>query len=328
MSNRTPNDKPFGPFDSRPDDTEYVSRQIKLIRMWMDAPPPLTVRGYRETKQVVGSVAQRVIPNWVAKKIGSGAAAMGGILRTIIPTSAIEGAINANLFVAKKWTSKRQVREALGIERLEDTAGLPLSKLDDAADEIHNWAVSYGSVAGAAAGAGGILVSVPSVIGIINLTVRTIRQIGFCYGYFHDDDIERVCILEILSIVGGGQNQTSKLASAGMLRELFVMVKRVSFKTMGEKAANEVAIKELFIVTIRQIAKTYGYQLTRSRLLTAVPIVGGGVGLLIDGNYTRKVGWTARRYYQRRWLMDRGRWPNDTDGILQEDSADDGYADQ
>ena len=78
-------------------------------------------------------------------------------------------------------------------------------------------------------------------------------------------------------------------------------------------------------MTIRQIAKTYGYQLTRSRLLTAVPIVGGGVGLLIDGNYLRKVGWTARRYYQRRWLMERGRWPNELIVVAHDVSATYGH---
>jgi len=280
----------------------------------MDAPPPLTVRGYREAKRVVGSVAQRVLPSGVAGQIAARFAAMGRVANTIIPSSAIEGAINANLFVASKWTSKRQARKALGIERFEEVAGLELCKLDAAADAIHNWAVSYGGVAGAAAGAGGILVAVPSVAAIINLTIRTIRQIGFCYGYHHNDDIERACVLEILSIVGGAGDQASKLKSAGVLRELFLLVKRVPFKNMAAKAADEIALKELFIVTIRQVAKTYGYQLTRSRLLTAVPIVGGGVGLLIDGNYIRKVGWTARRYYQRRWLMDRGRWPGGVDG--------------
>ncbi len=53
--------------------------------------------------------------------------------------------------------------------------------------------------------------------------------------------------------------------------------------------------------------------MTRNRLLMAVPVAGGGVGLLLDGNYLRKIGLAAQHAYQERWLRDRGRWPADED---------------
>ena len=78
---------------------------------------------------------------------------------------------------------------------------------------------------------------------------------------------------------------------------------------MAEKAAQDAVSKEAFLTALRAWARKIGVDLTKKRLLTAVPIVGGGLWLLLDGNYLRDIGWTARYCYQRRWLSDRGVWP-------------------
>jgi hypothetical protein len=287
----------------------YERRQIELIERWMQSPPSYATRGFRAAKGAAGSFARRVLPNGTVEKFGARFSAVGAYAQRVIPTGAIEGAINANIWVAHRWTRETAILKKLGIADFEDIKHLDLENLDALANNTHNLAVGMGGAAGAAGGAGGLLFALPSVAAIINLTMRTTRQIGLCYGFHRDDHIERACLLEVLSLVGGAGDQGAKLASTKLLQETLVMINRQSFKSMAEKAATERALKEAFITNIREVAKGLGFRLTRSRLQTAIPLVGGGVGLLLDGNYMRSVGWTARHYYQRRGLQERGRWP-------------------
>lgn len=291
----------------------YERRQIELIEIWMRSPPSYAARAYRASKGAVGSLARRVLPNGTVERFGAHVSAVGAYAQKAVPIQAIEGAINANTRAAHWWTRETAILKELGIENFEDIKDLNLERLDALADKTHNLAIGMGGAAGAAGGAGGLLFAVPSVAAIINLTMRTIRQIGLCYGFHQDDHIERACLLEILSLVGSGGDQGAKLASTRFLQETLVMINRQTFKSMAEKAATERAVKEAFITNIREVAKSLGYRLTKSRLQTAIPVVGGGVGLFLDGNYMRSVGWTARHYYQRRWLQERGRWPETID---------------
>lgn len=188
-------------------------------------------------------------------------------------------------------------------------AGYDLERLDAAANRVQNWAIGYAGLTGGIAGAGGILIAAPAIAVIINISMRTIRRIGLCYGYQATDHLERRFMLEVLALAGGSGNQAAKLGSAELLREMQMMLARKTWKSMAEKAAQDTASKEAFLTALRLGAKKIGMDLTKKRALTAVPIVGGGVGLLLDGNYLRQVGWTARHCYQRRWLSDQGRWP-------------------
>ena len=55
----------------------------------------------------------------------------------------------------------------------------------------------------------------------------------------------------------------------------------------------------------REITK----QLVEMRLLTSIPVIGAGIGIVVDASYMRSVGWAARHAYHLRWLGDHGRLP-------------------
>jgi hypothetical protein len=81
---------------------------------------------------------------------------------------------------------------------------------------------------------------------------------------------------------------------------MHLMVARTTWKSLAEKAAQDAASKAAFLAALRASARKIGMDLTKQRALTAVAIVGGDVGLLLDGNYLRQVGWAARYCCQRR----------------------------
>ena len=84
------------------------------------------------------------------------------------------------------------------------------------------------------------------------------------------------------------------------------MIPRQTFKAMGEKAAAMPLGREAAIVALRNLARRLGVNLTKRKMLQAVPVVGGGIGAAVNGKFMDDIAWAARRAYPERWLRDRG----------------------
>ncbi|WP_407697433.1 EcsC family protein [Skermanella rosea] len=164
------------------------------------------------------------------------------------------------------------------------------------------YAVTEGSLAGAA-GIYGIPVDVPAVI---TLSLRTIRSIGNAYGYDRKDDIEKKFVMSVLG-AAGANTMAEKTAAVTTLRSLQVTLLRQSWKKMAEIAAEQTLSREAALIAIRTLASQLGINLTKRKALQAIPFIGAGVGAAVNGTYMRDVGWAARRAYQERWLIDRGK---------------------
>jgi len=44
--------------------------------------------------------------------------------------------------------------------------------------------------------------------------------------------------------------------------------------------------------------------LTKRKALQAIPAIGALIGASVNGWYIKEVGWTARRAFQERWLLE------------------------
>lgn len=252
----------------------------------------------------------------VSRVVGKTMGPIGWMFRKIIPAGAIEGALHGGMWLAEQWADKDGVLRDLHAESFEELAGYDLERLDRAADNVHNWAIAYGGGVGLANGTAGFIAIPLGVPALMNVAMRTIRKIGLCYGYDGLTEEEKLFIFNVMILAGAG-GPAEKTAALLALRELQVLIAKETFKAMAAKAAGDSlgkVSKEAFVIAVREFGKRIGIQMTRNRLLMAVPVVGGGVGLLVDGNYIRNIGWAARRAYQERWLRDRGRWPEDVAG--------------
>jgi hypothetical protein len=131
-----------------------------------------------------------------------------------------------------------------------------------------------------------------------------VRGIGICYGYTADSETEREFVLGVLS-AAGASSLTEKTSAILVLRELEVMLMRQTFKAMTEKAAEQVIGKEVAIIAIRDLARQLGVNLTKRKMLQAVPFVGAAVGATVNGLFMDDIATAARRSYQERWFLDR-----------------------
>lgn len=80
-----------------------------------------------------------------------------------------------------------------------------------------------------------------------------------------------------------------------------------SFKTMAAKAAEEGLATGAAIIALRNLARQLGVNLTKRKMLQAIPAIGAVVGAAVNGSFIDDIAWAARRAYQERWLAERGR---------------------
>jgi hypothetical protein len=217
--------------------------------------------------------------------------------RQIIPHSAVEATLEGNLWLAHRWAHEHSALRGLGAGSFAELAETELRHNDRFVRKTHRRAIYLASGVGFVAGFFGFLALPLGMAGALNLALRTIRRIGLCYGYAELDDTERLFIYYSLSLAGN-PTQEEKAVSLQALTQL-----------QRRMAEIEVLHQHALALAHHDFSKEITKQLVQVRLLTAIPVVGAAVGLIVDAIYIRSVGWAARNAYQRRWLRDRGRWP-------------------
>lgn len=270
---------------SKDGDDEYEREQHKAIQSWKASSP---------------SIVERAL-GFVFKPLG-------WVVQTLVPPSAIEGALRSSDWLARQtFVFEDWVLSKTNGTNIHELKYQQLRELDALADSFHRWQVGYAVAEGAAAGAAGLpglAVDVPS---LITLTLRTVRGIGICYGFNSDSEAEREFVLAVIA-AAGANSMAEKYSALLLLRQLEVTVLRQTFKAMAAKAAEQTLSKEAAIIMVRDLARQLGLNLTKRKMLQVVPFLGAGIGAAVNWKFMDDVAWAARRAYQERWLQDRGRF--------------------
>lgn len=225
--------------------------------------------------------------------------------RLLALPAAARSAGHLNNWLAQRWTTERNLLKRLGVGSYEEVRQLPLEVLDGEARSVRTWAIAYGGAVGGVGGTLGLVAGLASTAAVIHLATRTIRQVGLCYGYDARDELESQFVVHVLSLATASSH-AEKVTGAATLANIQQALLKKTWKAMA--AANKGQVVEFGLTSLREGLKRVGIRLTKSRALVAVPVVGGGVGLLLDGNFLANVGEAAMRCYQERWLRDRGRF--------------------
>jgi EcsC protein family len=272
------------------------------------ARPPITMAGddsdYEREQRKAIDAWKTFSPSLVERTLGYALMPVGWVVQTIVPPSAIEGALRSADWLARQTISEDWVLSKTDIKNVNDKKHRRLREVDSLADSFHRWQVGYAVAEGAAAGfAGlpGLAVDVPS---LITLTLRTVRGIGVCYGFGSDSEAEREFVLAVIA-AAGANSITEKTAALLFLQKLKVLIATKAFKKMAAQAAQQAISKEAAIIALRDLARQLGVNLTKRKMLQTVPFLGAGIGAAVNWKFMDDVAWAARRAYQERWLQDR-----------------------
>jgi hypothetical protein len=249
-------------------------------------------------------------PGWFARLVAWLTTPIVWVFRHVIPHSAVETTLHGNFWLARRWARERTTLKTLGVSSFDELADAELLHADRAVRKIHSRATWLAAVIGVASGTFGVFALPVGMAAALNLALRTIQRIGLCYGYAAQTEAERLFIYYTLSLAGN-RAPDEKTVSLEALRELQARIAQAA--PVAESSAAEPIDEKIrhhaFSIAHHDFSREITKQLVEVRLLTAIPGIGAIMGLIVDTNYMRSVGWAARHAYQHRWLRDRGRWP-------------------
>jgi hypothetical protein len=253
-----------------PDDYMEAARQA--IGAWKAAPP-----------SVVGSAVSTIL------------GPVGWLVGKVVPPSVI-----MSVLTGFDWAAKKTLTDA-GSAHFDD-----LRQCDQRANEVQNFHIGLAAAEGGAAGLFGLVALPADVAALIALSLRLIRQVGVEYGYSEDNDAEREFCFSVMQ--GASANTVEeKVAAQFLLAELSQAIANQTFKKMAEKATETMIGKEAAIVALRALAKQVGVNLTKRKMLEAIPVVGLVVGAASSAWFLRDIGIAAQMAYRERWLDQRAR---------------------
>ncbi len=260
--------------------SRYEKEQVKEIGKWKDEEPGVL-------SQAFGIIIEPLA--WFINKI--------------IPEKAIRGALDFSNYLAKWMADTKDVLRDADVCDVEGLKSVELKTCDQISDEVHNWAIGIGVAEGTATGVFGLPGMAADIPAIITLALRTIHKIGICYGYETRTKEDHDFILAILSAAGANTVE-EKIAAISFLRSVEVTITKQTWKKIAEKAVERQMSKEGAIITLKNLAKQLGVNLTKRKALAAIPVIGAAIGGSVNGWFIKEVGWAARRSFQERWLID------------------------
>jgi hypothetical protein len=262
---------------------KYEARQITRIHKWRQRRPGL-----------------------IARTLGFLTTPIVYLFRRIIPPNAVEATLHGNMWLARRWARERKTLSSLGVSDVAELSMAELLHSDRAVRKIHRRAVWLAGSIGFVAGIFGIFALPVGMAGMLNVALRTIHRVGLCYGYPATNEAERLFIYYTLSLAGHRSPQ-EKAHSLAALRELQAMI---AAAPPEPDAPVDASIRQkVFTIAHHDFSREITKQLVDVRILTAIPGIGAIVGIIVDTNYMRSVGWAARHAYQMRWLNERSRLP-------------------
>jgi hypothetical protein len=177
---------------------------------------------------------------------------------------------------------------------------------DQLANEIHNWAIGIASAEGVSSGMWGIYGLALDIPFIITFALRTIHKIGLCYGYRNKDEKGKCFVLALLS-VAGANTVSEKTEAVKLLRAIDVMIAKQTMKAVVEKAVQQQVGKEAVLLSMKNLGRQLGINITERKVLQAIPAIGAAVGGSVNAWFINDVAWAARRAFQERWLIENDR---------------------
>jgi hypothetical protein len=258
----------------------YEKQQVDAIEAWKNEPP-----------------------NAVARALSVFAAPAKWLIQRVVPEDAIRGALEGASWLAEQTIDSADLCREGGVSTVFELRHGSLERSDEMAESVHKWAVGIAVTQGAATGVLGLAGMVVDVPFIVTLAVRTIRKIGFCYGYEGTEEWEREFALGVLS-ASGANSVSEKLEALATLKAVETMLLRQTWKSLGEKAVASTFSKEAGVVAIRNLAKQLGINITKRKALQIIPAVGAGIGATMNGMFIHDVSRAARRSFQERWLTE------------------------
>ena len=247
---------------------------------------------------------EKAPPSAISKALGFFSAPLTWAAKQVIPDDMLEKALQAAFGAAGAFSgSDDLVKEAalLGFEAasVRELQKAPLHVSDGLAQNVSTWAKGLAAAEGAATGVSGLPGLAVDIPAIIVLAIRTIRKIGFCYGFDTSLEEERPFVLQVLSAGAANtiEEKNQAVAAAGGFRG-----SEGREKALTSDNERFIFSKEGFTAAVRNLAKQLAINLTKRKAAQTIPLIGGGVAAAMNALFISDIAEAATRLFQKRHL--------------------------
>ncbi|MFZ2958435.1 MAG: EcsC family protein [Candidatus Ozemobacteraceae bacterium] len=249
---------------------------------------------------------EREGPSSLAKTVGFFSSPLAWAARQVMPEHAMQRALEAAFGAASAFSGSDDLlveADKLGYRAsgVKELANAPLHVGDTLAAHTSTWAKGFAAAEGAITGMAGIAGLAADIPALLILAIRSIRRVGFCYGFDTGSEGERAFIIHVLS--AGAANSISERSDA--IREamsVHASLRNPDGKPMTDARGIDVLGREGIGAAIRNLAKQLCINLTSRKAVQTLPLIGGGVGAAMNAMFIGDVVQAAMRLYQKRRL--------------------------
>ncbi|MBD3265023.1 hypothetical protein GF373_00005 [bacterium] len=179
------------------------------------------------------------------------------------------------------------------ITALEDVRTIDRAELDAMAKHYINSGTWMSAAEGAATGAGGVFLIAADAVSLLALQLRTIQQIGYCYGFDARQPEERLFAVKLLA---EAYQHPAMAERSALMQEM-----RFATNVIKGKAPLFFMKTQLFQAGMAKVAQKIGIRMGGRKVAQFVPILGAVAGGFINQKVTRDIAKIAMEVYRERF---------------------------
>ncbi len=196
-------------------------------------------------------------------------------------------------------------KQGAEVHSLADVRALSIEQVDTASDAYVTKGQWLSAAEGAATGFGGALLLTADAVSLLALQLRTLQQIGYCYGFDVSKPEEKLFAAKLLA---EAYQHPARSDRAGMLKEM-----RMAAGLLKGKTPFGLLKKRLFVQGFSKIAQKIGIRMGSRKAAQLLPVIGSVAGGIINKKVTKDIALIARDVYRDRFLEAKNNSPASSD---------------
>ena len=259
---------------------DYLKDELNKIEAWEKEQKDLWF--WEKIGRLPFMLLDKLTPKFIQDKIGLAIDELGNYIQTggqylvkeenILKKFAPEGSV---------WTAD-EIRAELG-------EGVPISKMDEVANEIGNSRTKMATIQGATTGIGGLFTLAVDIPVLLGLSLKVLQEISLCYGYDPKEKSERIFIVKCL-----------QFTSSDIVGKKAILEDLASFHQGNQ---NNQIVSQL--QGWREVVTTYRDSFGWKKLFQMVPIAGIIFGAVINRSSMSDVAEAGKMLYRKRRIVER-----------------------
>lgn len=260
--------------------TDFLLNELKKIEVWENEQKDLWF--WEKIGRLPFKLLDKVTPKFIQDKIGIAIDELGSYIQTggqyLINEKNILKKFNSDEFDLTK--------EMLRIDQFDQ---VPISKMDEVADEIRNSRTKFATIQGATTGIGGLFTLAIDIPVLLGLSLKVLQEIALCYGYDPKEKSERIFIVKCLQFTS-----SDIVGKKAILEQL---------STLNQDNQNNQMISQL--QGWREVVTTYRDNFGWKKLFQMIPIAGIIFGAFINRSSIGDVAEAGKMLFRKRRILER-----------------------